>query len=185
MQQDGFQVRRKVRHNFLYYMSLPASGNVNFPNLFDSLKYKGTILPQYSSYLIFLKNIIWKIVNHINHFVFDLLKTIQFILAHDQYGEKETLWSVLVEGWKGKHFGFPSHNSIYLRNFDRFLKMNNSIQFTIQYVRQSVINLHLKWIKKMIWKKTFKVRIEVFQGYLIKWTVAYNNVYHKLLFFTS
>lgn len=72
-------------------MSLPASGNVNFPNLLDSLKYKGTILPQYSSYLIFLKNIIRKIVNHINHFVFDLLKTIQFILAHDQYGEKETL----------------------------------------------------------------------------------------------
>lgn len=151
-------------------MSLPASGNVNFPNLFDSLKYKGTILPQYYSYLIFLKNIIWKIVNHINHFVFDLLKTIQFILAHDQYGEKEMLWSVLVEGWKGKHFGFPSHNSIYLRNFDRFLKMNNSIQFTIQYVRQSVINLHLKWIKKNDLKKNFEVR---------------NNVYHKLLFFTS
>lgn len=166
-------------------MSLLASGNVNFPNLLDSLKYKGTILPQYSSYLIFLKNIIWKIVNHINHFVFDLLKTIQFILAHVQYGEKETLWSVLVEGWKGKHFGFPCHNSIYLWNFDRFLKMNNSIQFTIQYVRQSVINLHFKWIKKIIWKKNFEVRIEVFQGYLIKWTVAYNNVYHKLLFFTS
>lgn len=52
--------------------------------------------------------------------------------------------------------------------FERFLKMNNSIQYIILYVRQLVINLHLKWIKKNDLKKNFEVRIEVFQGYLIK-----------------
>lgn len=40
--------------------------------------------------------------------------------------------------------------------FERFLKMNNSIQYIILYVRQLVINLHLKWIKNDFFFKSLK-----------------------------
>lgn len=42
---------------------------------------------------------------------------------------------------------FPVTILYIYETFERFLKMNNSIQYIILYVRQLVINLHLKWIK--------------------------------------
>lgn len=42
---------------------------------------------------------------------------------------------------------FPVTILYIYETFERFLKMNNSIQYIILYVRQLLINLHLKWIK--------------------------------------
>lgn len=138
-------------------MSLPASGNVNFPNLFDSLKYKGTIIPQYNSYLIFLKKYYLKICKSYKSFCF------WFTLNNSIHTSPRSIWregnALIRFGWglERKTLWFSlSQFYIFMKLSERFLKMNNSIQYIILYVRQLVINLHLKWIKNDFFFKSLK-----------------------------